>query len=72
MGIRHGLYCAGCCWALMALLFIGGVMNPLWIVVLAALVAVEKLAPGGEAAAEVSGGIMIGVGVVRLALSLAS
>jgi hypothetical protein len=42
MGIRHGLYCLGCCWALMALLFVGGVMNLLWIAALAGLVAIEE------------------------------
>ena len=66
MGIRHGLYCLGCCWAMMALLFVGGVMNLLWIAALAGLVAIEKLAPKGEVVAQVLGGVMIGVGVVRL------
>jgi predicted metal-binding membrane protein len=65
MGIRHGLYCLGCRWAL-GLLFVGGVMNLLWIIALAGLVAIEKLAPKGEVVAQVLGGIMIGVGVVRL------
>ena len=45
LGIRHGLYCLGCCWSLMLLLFVGGVMNLVWIAVLAAIVFVEKLAP---------------------------
>jgi predicted metal-binding membrane protein len=67
MGIRHGVYCLGCCWALMALLFVGGVMNLLWIAALAGLVAIEKLAPRGEAVAQLLGGVMIGLGVVRLA-----
>ncbi len=66
MGIRHGVYCLGCCWALMALLFVGGVMNLLWIAALAGLVAIEKLAPKGEIITQVLGGIMIGVGVLRL------
>lgn len=49
LGLRHGLYCVGCCWALMLLLLAGGVMN-LWVIVaLAAFVAIEKLAPFGEA-----------------------
>ena len=47
LGILHGAYCAGCCWALMALLFVGGVMNIGWIVLLTLFVAIEKLAPGG-------------------------
>jgi predicted metal-binding membrane protein len=45
LGFRHGLYCIGCCWALMALLFVAGVMNLFWIAALAALVLVEKLVP---------------------------
>jgi predicted metal-binding membrane protein len=53
-------------WALMALLFVGGVMNLLWIAALAGLVAIEKLAPKGEVVAQGLGGVMIGVGVVRL------
>lgn len=48
MGVLHGRYCLGCCWGMMALLFVGGVMNLWWIGGLALLVAVEKLAPGGE------------------------
>jgi predicted metal-binding membrane protein len=65
MGIRHGVYCLGCCWALMVLLFLGGVMNLLWIAALAGLVAIEKLAPKGELVAQVLGGAMIGAGVAR-------
>jgi predicted metal-binding membrane protein len=72
MGIRHGLYCLGCCWAMMALLFVGGVMNILWIAALAGLVAAEKLAPKGEMAAQVLGGLMIGAAVVKLVLDLPS
>ena len=48
MGLEHGTYCIGCCAALMLLLFAGGIMNLLWIVVLAILVAAEKLLPFGE------------------------
>jgi predicted metal-binding membrane protein len=48
MGIAHGGYCLGCCWALMALLFVGGVMNLWWILAIAIYVAVEKLTPYGE------------------------
>lgn len=62
-GIRHGLYCLGCCWALMALLFVGGVMNLLWIAALTGLVAIEKLAPKGEAATKMMGYVMIGAGI---------
>ena len=45
LGVRHGAYCVGCCWALMALLLVGGVMNVLWIVPLALLILLEKGAP---------------------------
>ena len=45
MGLKHGAFCLGCCWAVMLLLFVAGVMNPIWIVALTAVVAVEKLAP---------------------------
>lgn len=48
LGLRHGLYCVGCCWALMALLFVGGIMNVLWIAALAAFVLIEKLVPLGN------------------------
>jgi predicted metal-binding membrane protein len=44
-GLRHGLYCTGCCWLLMALLFVVGVMNLLWIAVLAAAILLEKTLP---------------------------
>src|SRR2546423_1924811 len=47
MGIEHGTFCVGCCWVLMALLFVGGIMNVLWIAVLATVVLLEKLAPRG-------------------------
>ncbi len=47
MGLGHGLYCVGCCWLLMALLFVAGVMNLAWVAALAGLVLLEKLAPAG-------------------------
>lgn len=58
-GAHHGLYCVGCCWLLMALLFAGGVMNILWVVALAALVLLEKLLPQGQWVARVSGVLMV-------------
>jgi predicted metal-binding membrane protein len=48
MGIRHGAFCLGCCWVLMGLLFVGGLMNMLWIAALALAVFVEKVAPAGQ------------------------
>jgi predicted metal-binding membrane protein len=47
MGLRHGLYCLGCCWLLMLLLFVGGIMNLVWIAALAVFVLIEKIAPAG-------------------------
>lgn len=57
MGMIHGAFCAGCCWLLMALLFVGGVMNLAWIAVLTLLVAAEKLLPGGRRIA-LAGGVL--------------
>ena len=67
MGFEHGLYCVGCCWALMLLLFAGGVMNVVVIVGLTALVAFEKLAPFGRLGARLTGAIMIAAGGWMLA-----
>ncbi len=63
LGFRHGLYCIGCCWALMALLFVGGVMNLLWIAALAILVLVEKLAPRGWLVARLAGVVFVAAGL---------
>lgn len=63
MGLRHGAYCVGCCWLLMALLFVTGVMNLLWIAMLAALVLVEKVFPFGRAAARMAGVAMVASGM---------
>ena len=63
MGFVSGLYCLGCCWALMLLLFAGGVMNLLVILALTAFVALEKLGPFGERGARVSGALLLLVGV---------
>jgi predicted metal-binding membrane protein len=55
IGALHGLYCLGCCWALMMLLFVGGVMNLWWIGALTVFVLLEKAAPCGEAGGRYSG-----------------
>ena len=62
MGLEHGSHCVGCCWALMLLLFAGGVMNVVVIVALTAFVAFEKLVPLGRLGARISGACMIGAG----------
>jgi predicted metal-binding membrane protein len=61
MGIRHGAYCLGCCWALMLLLFVGGVMNITVIAALTALVAFEKVSPFGIYTARLSGVLLVGL-----------
>jgi predicted metal-binding membrane protein len=55
MGAHHGLYCAGCCWGLMLALIALGMMNPTWMVLVALLIFVEKVAPGGERLARFAG-----------------
>ncbi|MDH3665524.1 MAG: DUF2182 domain-containing protein [Paracoccaceae bacterium] len=67
MGLDHGVYCVGCCWVLMALLFVGGVMNLLWIAALAAFVLIEKLVRGGALFGRTAGGAMILAGAGMLA-----
>ena len=66
MGLEHGTYCVGCCWALMLLLFVGGVMNLLAIAGLTAFVAFEKLAPLGRHGARISGAFMMVAGLWML------
>ena len=59
LGMLHGAYCVGCCWLLMGLLFVGGVMNLIWVAGLTILVAAEKLLPLGSWLARVAGIAMI-------------
>ncbi len=59
MGLKHGAYCLGCCWMLMGLLFVFGVMNLIWVAALSILVLLEKLAPFGHTIARVSGVAML-------------
>ena len=66
-GIEHGAFCVGCCWVLMALLFVGGIMNVLWIAVLATVVLLEKLAPRGPWFARVTGIVLLAWGTATLA-----
>jgi predicted metal-binding membrane protein len=64
MGLRHGANCVGCCWLLMVLLFVLGVMNVLWIAALAAFVLFEKTFPRVEWLTTVSGAALIAWGVL--------
>ena len=68
MGVEHGLYCLGCCWVLMALLFVFGVMNLVWIAALTVLVLIEKAVPGGPVIARIGGGVMILTGGAMIAV----
>jgi predicted metal-binding membrane protein len=63
MGLKHGAYCTGCCWAIMALLFVAGVMNVVWIAVLAALVLAEKLLPKGMWFSKMTGLLLVAWGI---------
>jgi predicted metal-binding membrane protein len=67
MGMRHGLYCVGCCWLLMALLFVGGVMNLVWVALVAAYVLVEKVSPARMWLSRISGIAVISWGLWLLA-----
>lgn len=71
VGIRHGVYCVLCCWALMSLLFVLGVMNLVWIAVLAAVALAEKVAPGGVWLSRALGVLLIAWGSWTVAGSLA-
>ena len=62
MGLRHGLYCVGCCWLLMLILFLVGVMNMVWIAGIALYVLAEKILPMGRRLSQATGLVAIGVG----------
>jgi predicted metal-binding membrane protein len=66
LGAMHGAYCVGCCWMLMALLFVGGVMNLTWIAALAILVLIEKALPLGQWVGRIVGIALIAWGVATL------
>jgi predicted metal-binding membrane protein len=70
LGLHHGVYCLGCCWALMALLFVGGVMNLYWIAGLTLYVLLEKGLPQGKYIARIAGGGLIAVGLYVLVNAL--
>jgi predicted metal-binding membrane protein len=62
MGFEHGIFCLGCCWALMVLLFVGGVMNLFWVAAIALFVLLEKLVPRGDLWGRLGGGALMVVG----------
>ncbi len=71
MGLRHGAFCVGCCWVLMALLFVTGVMSLLWVAVIAGFILLEKVAPAGLRLSRLSGLTLVGFGLAILASELA-
>ena len=72
MGIEHGTYCIGCCWILMGLLFLGGVMSLLWIAGITLFVLLEKVVPLGNMGGRIAGGAMAVCGLAVLAFWLIS
>ncbi|MEE2777338.1 MAG: DUF2182 domain-containing protein [Acidobacteriota bacterium] len=70
MGLHHGLYCLGCCWLLMALLFVLGIMNLPWIAALTVFVLLEKVVPRGRLISRLSGGALALWGVALVAVAL--
>jgi predicted metal-binding membrane protein len=68
MGLKHGAYCVGCCWMLMALLFVAGVMNLLWVVAIAVFILVEKAAPRGNLIGLIAGAALIVAGIALIVI----
>jgi predicted metal-binding membrane protein len=69
IGVLHGAYCVGCCWVLMTLLFVGGVMNVLWIAAIATLVLVEKTVGGHLVSRAVGAALIVGGLLLMLPMS---
>jgi len=67
MGLRHGAYCLGCCWALMCVLFVVGVMNLLWVAALTGFVLLEKIGPAGVIVSRVAGAAVVVIGILFIA-----
>ena len=67
MGMRHGVYCVGCCWALMLVLFAVGVMNLLWVAALMLFVLMEKVGPGAIVVSRIAGAAMVVAGIAVMA-----
>ena len=67
MGARHGGYCLGCCWALMCVLFVVGVMNLVWVALLTGFVMSEKVGPAAAVVSRIAGVIMMALGIFLIA-----
>jgi predicted metal-binding membrane protein len=72
LGAFYGVFCIGCCWALMLLMFLVSVGNLAWMLVLAAIMTVEKSARGGRRLTAALGVVLLGAGTVMLALGIGS
>ena len=72
MGVEHGTYCVGCCWALMLLLFVGGVMNLIWIAIIAAFVLAQKLLPRGRVFTRLGGTALLLGGIALMLRAIVS
>jgi predicted metal-binding membrane protein len=70
MGLHHGLYCIGCCWALMGILFVVGIMNLAWMALLALFMFIEKVNTRGEIVGRVVGALLMIAGMVMAAGSI--
>jgi predicted metal-binding membrane protein len=66
LGAMHGLYCVGCCWALMILVFVGGIMNLFWIAGIAIFLMVEKTVPTGRWLSRLAGAFLVACGAFLL------
>ena len=66
MGLEHGAFCLGCCWVLMLLLFVGGVMNLVWIAAITIFVLLEKVMPFGDSGGRITGVMMMAAGLLAL------
>jgi predicted metal-binding membrane protein len=66
MGTCHGIFCVGCCWAVMAVMFVVGIMNLAWVASLAALVLIERVTPLGFLVSRLGGLTMLGLGAYLL------
>jgi predicted metal-binding membrane protein len=70
LGIKHGAYCVGCCWALMALLFVGGVMNVLWVAAISIFILAEKVVGSGRAVSLVAGTCLVAAGLQQVTTAI--
>lgn len=70
MGVRHGIFCTLCCWVLMALMFVAGVMNLFWMMLVTLVILIEKIAPRGDILARVFGVVLGCTGIYFIAQSI--